>query len=211
MCIPIAVKKLWGERPNSIYAAGYAGGIAHFDGVSWQALSSGTTLPIQDVWGGVNPRTGETEILAVASDPFTAPDRKILSVRGITVTALSDNGISTALGGVWFSSGSSYYVTGGSAFRKSNPGEATWTDALRSQGINVQYLDAIRGTAPNDVFAAGANGDVLHFNGGSWRNYRPQTGLTYGEYHAIAVNGDLVVAVGEDVGLGVVAIGRRTR
>ncbi|MEW6511217.1 MAG: hypothetical protein AB1428_09690 [Bacteroidota bacterium] len=210
----IGWNRMWGSG-NTLYVGGEGGSIAYSSdhGVTWQKLSSGTTLPMRDIWGGLNPQTGEREVLAVSCDPFTSADRRILSITGTTVTAISDNGISTALGGVWFSPGSAYFVTGGRIYRKSRVEEGAWSDALQNQGISIQYMDAVRGTAPNDVFAAGANGDLLHYNGSTWKNFRDQTGLTngVGEYFALAVKGDLVIAVGEDLGRGVVAIGRRVR
>jgi hypothetical protein len=59
------------------------------------------------------------------------------------------------------------------------------------------------------IFAAGANGDLLHFNGKNWRNFRDQTSLSSGEHYSVAVKGNLVIALGEDLSRGVVAVGRR--
>jgi hypothetical protein len=189
---------------------GEGGSIAHYDGVSWQSASSGTTLTIQDIWGSVNSATGQTEILAVASEPYTSYDRKILKIAGTTVTALSDSGITRALSGVWFVPSCGYFVSGGGIWTKTSLGEVQWLDALQGSGLTIQYLDAVRGNGLNDVFAAGANGDILHYNGRTWRNFRDQTGLGYGEYYSIALKGNLVMAARENLGRGVVAVGRRT-
>jgi hypothetical protein len=76
--------------------------------------------------------------------------------------------------------------------------------------IITSYLtNAIRGTAANDVFVVGALGELLHFNGSTWMSYRDQTGVTTGQYYAVAVKGDLVVAVGYESSRAIAAIGRR--
>jgi hypothetical protein len=209
MCIPVSVNKLWGENPSTIYAGGYGGGIACYNGATWQKLESQTTLSIQDIWGGANPKTGQTEVLAVASDPYTSYDRKILTIAGTTVSALSDNGINRALSGIWFAPAYGYFVSGGGIWGKSSLGDVQWLNALQGTGLTVQYLDAVRGNGVNDIFATGANGDLLHFNGSTWRNFRDQTSLSSGEYYSVAVKGNLVIAVGEDLSRGVVAVGRR--
>jgi hypothetical protein len=211
-CLPVSFVALtmWGASTTSVYVAGNGGNILYYNGSTWQKVESGTTPAIQDIWGGVNAKIGETEILAVASEPYTSTDRKILRITGTTVSELSDAGIDWALGGVWFTPGSGYFVSGGGGiWEKSSLSDAQWLRALEGSGLTVQYLDAIRGNGMNDVVAAGANGDLLHFNGRTWRNFRDQTGLSYGEYYSIAIKGDLVIAVGEDLTRGVVAVGRR--
>jgi hypothetical protein len=209
---PSIARKMWGTSSDDLYIVGNAGNLVHFDGGRWSKLETGTTLTIQDIWGAKDPTTGTLEIIAVASEPFYASrGRRILRVSGTTITTLSDSGITQTLTGVWFSASRGYYISGGGIFDKHTLNDTEWLNALQGSGITVQYLDAIRGNAVNDVFAVGANGDVLHFNGSSWRNFRDQTALTYGEFHAIAVRGDLVCAVGEDLSRAVIAIGRRQR
>ncbi|NOX36540.1 MAG: glucosyl transferase, partial [Calditrichaeota bacterium] len=62
------VEKLWGTSENNIYGVGNNGLIAHYDGVSWRRVESGTDLPIQDIWGDIDAETGEAVILCIASD-----------------------------------------------------------------------------------------------------------------------------------------------
>jgi hypothetical protein len=186
--------------------------MGYFNGTQWQKLATGTTLAIQDIWGSKDPTTGTLEIIAVASEPFCASrGRRILRASGTTITTLSDSGITQTLTGVWFSASRGYYISGGGIFDKHSLNDTQWLNPLQGSGITVQYLSAIRGNAVNDFFAVGSNGDVLHFNGSSWRNFRDQTALSYGDYYAVAVRGDLVCAVGEDLSRAVIAIGRRQR
>jgi hypothetical protein len=211
-CLPLSFVPLtmWGTSTRSVYLAGNGGNILYYNGSTWQKVESGITLSIQDIWGGVNPKIGETEILAVASDPYTSYDRKILKITATTVTQLSDAGIDRALSGVWFMPGSGYFASGGGGlWEKNSLSDAQWQRPLEGSGLTVQYLDAVRGNGMNDIVATGANGDLMHFNGKTWRNFRDQTGLSYGEYYSIAIKGDVAMAVGEDLGRGVVAVGKR--
>ncbi|RCK75796.1 MAG: hypothetical protein IGBAC_1071 [Ignavibacteriae bacterium] len=45
------VNKLWGSSTSNIYAVGYGGAIAHFDGVRWRRIESGTDVDLTDIWG----------------------------------------------------------------------------------------------------------------------------------------------------------------
>ncbi|MCI0551130.1 MAG: glucosyl transferase, partial [Anaerolineae bacterium] len=55
----------------------------------------------------------------------------------------------------------------------------------------------------------GAFGDVLHYNSKSWRSYRETTALAQGAYFSVAVKGDRVFAVGENLDRAVVLRGKR--
>jgi hypothetical protein len=55
----------------------------------------------------------------------------------------------------------------------------------------------------------GAFGDVLHYNGKSWRSYREHTMLAAGSYKSVAVKGNCVFAVGENADKAVVLRGKR--
>jgi hypothetical protein len=65
MCTPVSINKLWGESPNSVYAVGNGGGIAHYANGTWQRVESGTGQYIQDVWGIVEPSGSKTLFCAV--------------------------------------------------------------------------------------------------------------------------------------------------
>jgi len=206
-CTPVSINKLWGENPSSIWAVGNSGQIAHYDGVEWRRIESGTELNMYDIFGAQNPRTNVTEILAVASRVFVSYEREILRVEGTTVTILSDSGIHWPLSGVWFVPDRSYFVVGSGIYQKRSLGEARWRNGPLD--ITTYYTNAVRGTALNDVIIAGAYGECLHFNGTTWKSFRSQTGLVNGQYYAVAAKRTLVIAVGYESPRAVVVIGRR--
>ena len=67
-----SINKTWGTSSNDFYVVGSEGLIVHYDGSRWQKLESpagagGTELPIQDIWGVVDPKSGEKLILCAVS------------------------------------------------------------------------------------------------------------------------------------------------
>ncbi|MEJ2636543.1 MAG: hypothetical protein P8184_14775, partial [Calditrichia bacterium] len=80
------INKIWGSSPTDIYFVGTNGNITHYNGSFWQKLYSGTALNIYDIWGDVNPLTGKTEILAVASSwPGSVGEVQVLSIHDYRV------------------------------------------------------------------------------------------------------------------------------
>jgi hypothetical protein len=60
----------------------------------------------------------------------------------------------------------------------------------------------------NDVFICGDFGEMLHYNGVSWKSYISQTGID-GAYLGLAVSGNTVIAVGEEPPQAIILMGRR--
>lgn len=198
--------KMWGNS-SELYAVGTAGFIAHFNGSTWQKLESGTTLDIQDIWGALNPKTNQEEIIAAAGNPDVSFDHKILSISDTVVKSMPDSGIFPhALTTIWFSPGRKYWLGGGGVWDKDISLDwGLWHELYPTP----YYTNRIRGNDINDVFICGAYGDLLHFNGQSWRSYHDQTKISDGGFNSIAITGSLVLSVGEDNPRAVVAIGRR--
>ena len=203
--------KMWGNSNGLIYVVGNSGTIAYSSnrGLTWQALLSGTNLPIQDIWGATNPATGQPEILAVASNTIAVPSgKKLLRVAGTTVSTVSDSGLSFALSGVWFLPNVVYFVVGGGIFSSVSASPSTiWTGEPST--ITAYYTEDARGNGPNDIFIVGDYGEILHYNGASWKSFHAETMLTNGRYRRVAVEGNLVIAVGDEGNQAAVAVGRR--
>jgi hypothetical protein len=87
-----SIDKIWGISSNDLYVVGSGGLIAHYDGSSWQKLNSGTTLPIQDIWGAKNIKTGKYEIIAIASEKFQNNGKRVLKIENDQVVTLQDEG-----------------------------------------------------------------------------------------------------------------------
>jgi hypothetical protein len=82
-------------------------------------------------------------------------------------------GATGAIRGIWASSGTDVYAVGNiaagaNAFHSSNHG-ATWTPQLaKDPAAAAADLNAVAGTASNDVYLVGDNATILHGSGTSW-------------------------------------------
>ncbi|MCU7503248.1 MAG: glucosyl transferase [Ignavibacteria bacterium] len=200
-----SVNRLWGKSSSDLYGIGWGGMITHFDGHSWKKLETGTNLDITDIYGAMDERTGEMQILATATTNYP-PGRAILSIKGNTVTHISYEPIIWDLYAVWFIPNRHYYVTGGGIYDKVSLIDKFWKDD--SMKYTHYSIERIKANAINDVFLAGAYGEVLHFNGVNWKSFISETYLD-GAYNNLDVKGN-TIAISGGVGLrGVVLIGKR--
>jgi hypothetical protein len=159
-----SVNDLWGSSSNNIYGVGFYGMITHYDGNLWTKVQSGTSLPINDIWGAQNLQTGQLEILGVASDDI---NKKLLRIQGTTVTTVADGGLSASLNGVWFIPSIKYYVVGAGIAYKNTLDNSTWSSY--PSGIVTSYASGgVRGNDTSDVFVAGSFFELVHHNGSSW-------------------------------------------
>jgi hypothetical protein len=209
---PVAINKMWGSSPNNVFIVGNEGSIAHYNGSSWQKIESGTTVDIQDIWGAMNPQSGEWEIMAVASFGIGVPQAKqLLRIDGTTVSTVQDSGLPLALETIWFVPGEEYFVGGGgggAGIYHTNDITQGWKADTRQA---VFYMFSIRGLGLNDMLMAGGHGYLSHYNGSTSRLY---TGAElqgfFGNYYSVAAHPKFVVAVGGYEGRkGVVAVGKR--
>jgi hypothetical protein len=196
----LSLSKGWGSNTNNMYFVGRSGSIAHYNGVGWQKIESGTDVDIQDIWGITNS-TSEPLILCAASNVLEPGEHKILSINTNnqieSIGWVSDRRIHST----WFIGNSKLYACGAGVF-------------IRSDGINwveqtelpLTFTRRIRGTANNDVFVAGDFGFVAHYNGRSWKDY-PEVSVAL--FYSMDYKGNILVAVGERDGKGVVLMMRR--
>jgi hypothetical protein len=203
------VNKMWGTSDANLYIVGDGGSIAHYNGTSWTKIESGTSLDFQDIFGIINPQTNQTEILAVASQLDINQGNKIVSIQGTTVVPINSSGLSWSIVGVWFLPGKQYYIVGDGVGQKhslqdSNP----WT--VHPTGtLAANYSESIRGNNINDVIIVGDFGDIVHYNGSTWKSYLSETHLPNGGFGHVAIKGNLVIAVGVNGGKAAITMGRR--
>ena len=165
-----SINKIWGTSSNDLYVVGNGGNIAHYSGPSggWQKIESGTDLNIYDIWGDVNPQTGEYEILCVASNIFFNEGNRLLKILNNSVTEVTNDGLPWSLFTLWFKPGRTYYVGGDGMYNVKRLGES-WTKDL---SLPTYYKSSIRGQALNDIVLCGVYGLLMHNNGVEWKNYQ---------------------------------------
>jgi hypothetical protein len=203
---PSHVNKMWGTSSNDLYLVGNSGLIAHRDASgSWTKIESGTTLPINDIYGAYNPVSKQWEVLAVASDDV---NKKLLRIQGTSVSALPDDSLSNSLYGVWFVPCEKYYVVGAGIGFKNSLDHFPWY--VYPSGVVTSYMsNGVRGNNVNDIFVTGSFFEIVHYNGSSWHNYKDVIPFADGGVGRVAVKGNLMVTVGLSGQNAVAIVGKR--
>jgi len=198
----ITISKGWGTNSNSMYFVGRSGNVVSYTNGVWQKIESGTTLDITDIWGSDNP----SQILAVANDLGANFLTSIIEITGNNAKLISTYPINYPMSSVWFIPNQHYYAGGNGLYEKHLLTDSLWNN---KNDISKYYTTSIRGNSLNDVFTSGSYGEILHWNGVRWKSFMNETALSSGAYGAIAVKGNLVVAVGLDSGKAVILVGKR--
>jgi len=199
-----SLNSIWGISSQDLYVVGYGGTIVHYDGQSWTKLESGTELDIQDIWGASNALTGETEILAVASNRTRNEGRELLQIKDDHVYKLKSTGLSWSLRSVWFYPHKHYIICGDGIYVR--PDLAG--DWQRDETFPSLYKDAVRGVHINNIIVAGSFGLLSHFNGNTWRHYT-RGDIIDAEYNAVDISEETIVAVGSYGTLAIITLGSR--
>ncbi len=204
----IGINKMWGISNGEFYVVGNHGTIAYSQdyGSSWQQLESGTDLPIQDIRGVVDWKTGKVNILAVACNLFSNDGNAVLQISENSVSQISTTNLPANISSLWSWKGREWYICGSGLYR-TRTFDMPWKQV---SGLPSVFQQKVRGNGPNDIFIVGHFGLVLHWNGSTWRRY---SGMT-GRYNGLAIQDDLVVATGTEMsgilaGSGIILIGRR--
>jgi hypothetical protein len=117
-------------------------------------------------------------------------------IEGNTAKEVSSKPIKWELSGIWFTPNRHYYVVGDGIYEKTSLADSSWKN--EPLDITRYSTTRIRGNNINDVFCVGAFGEILHFNGLKWKSFMAQTDWFDGAYGSLAVNDDIVVAVGAE-------------
>ncbi|MEJ2050929.1 MAG: hypothetical protein P8Y60_14025 [Calditrichota bacterium] len=135
--------------------------------------------------------------------------RQLLQISDGSVTQLSDVGLPWSLSGVWLNSFNAIAV-GDGIFSKTIPEIIRATPwQAHHQGLTPFYSHAVRGNAVNNIFIAGAYGEILHYNGLRWKSLRSETIWTGGSYLRVDVKNNVGCAVGFKSGNGLILLGRQ--
>ena len=191
------INSMWGESSNNFYVVGNGGNIAHYNGSSWSKIVSGTNLDIQDIYGSLNPKTNNYEIIAIASNNFQNNGLEVLSIKNSTSTKLSTANLSSDISGIWFMPKRKYFITGGGIFKKNDIYDSKSWYKYPSNSFYTYYTNSIDGTDYNHIVTSGSYGEILHFNGSTWYNYRSMLNVSSMDIIRIRTHGNnLMVGIG---------------
>ncbi len=166
---------LWGAAPNDVFAVGPKGTILHFDGRAWSPMATGTTEDLYGIWG-----TASNHVVAVGGTPMPMPGKGlVLRFDGRTWSRMEIPD-SPFLAGVWGASRDHAVAVGVNLAILRFDGKA-WApmaaDAPLAPG-KPNFLTRTWGSGPDDIYAAGFDGVVLHYvRPGRPRSVRPRHAL----------------------------------
>jgi hypothetical protein len=203
----LSLSKVWGSNSNNLFFVGRNGSIAHYSNGAWQKIESGTSLNINDIYGAQNNKTNELEIVAVSSNILSGLNREVIQISSSQAKIIGKDGIKGTLSSIWFKPGIKYYAVGDGIYEKNKLSSSLWRN--NPFDITTYYTYKIRGIDLNNITAVGGVGEILHFNGKTWKSYRNDAGLISGNYYSVAIKENLIVAVGYDSPRAAITIGRR--
>ena len=208
------INKIWGTSSNDLYIVGNSGNIAHYGGpsVGWKKIESGTTTSLTDIYGD-----GENVFICGYEDfkPTVLLKYENNSIKKIieeTEFNYNPNYISGWVKGIWVKRNKLFSLTFYDLYKSNvntkGEGSALWKGDINSWGSN-----AVRGNDVNDIFTAGYDGLVWHYNGLGWRRYEILADPT-NLFFKISTKENIVVFAGEKYlnGIdryGIITFGRR--
>jgi hypothetical protein len=196
----LSFTKCWGQNSSDMYFVGLLGSLAHFSNGTWQRVESGISTDIIDVWGDINPLTGNGEVYCAYTDFFKYSEKGILKIIDTYVAEMIPWENEGGIASVWTQNGFPLYTAGDGVYALKR---GYWEESDIGRGV---FTTAIRGNGLNDIFVSGHFGTIAHYNGIDWHVY-PE--VYNALYTSIAVNNNIVVAVGTRDGKGVITVGRR--
>ncbi len=174
-------KTIWGSSLDDVYFVGNNGSIAHYDGIGFVRMESGTEIDLQSVIG-----TPQEDFWATG---YQLSESVILSYNGsiwhteyernntIPNTTLPTDQLLLSISGIWTNSREdSLWVIGSwGIFRssKASPRYARLVVPRRWDLPNYTFgfPNEIQGVMENQIFVVGKKGTVYHYNGNTWHNY----------------------------------------
>ena len=203
-----SIEKLWETGNGNLYGVGNTGTILFYNGTIWSSVTSGTTLPLTDIYGkddnevyavGINVSEATGVVLKGNSNGFSVMiNSEIMNENELF------NKLFGSLDAIWLDENNTLYTAGNLMFQHKNN---KW-DYVRSLPENYiggnpgtyyrGFISSIRGNTSNDYVIAGDRNTLKHFNGISWQ----QIGLPYNPQSQISLiakqKGNTVVAVGSN-------------
>jgi hypothetical protein len=204
-----SISKIWGTLTEDLYVVGNNGNIAHYLNGIWSSMESGTDVNLRDIWGSPdrsiiwaagfedsygtvflrNTGNGFEKVLEITNPNIPHPPDQITHVFRSLWTDSADTIYLGAVGRVY-------------AAPKNTTGyarENIWWDYVNKTEL-PPATNIIRGTASNDIFVGGYLQFVRHWNGASWKGYPEIEGD--GTWRSMAVNHNVIIAVGENFSAG---------
>jgi hypothetical protein len=201
----LELNNVFGSAVDDVWAVGQDGVILHYDGTSWSRSPSGATAGLRDVWGASASEawavgTGGLILRYTPADGWVKADSPIsVNINAIHGTAADNifaaaeagtllyydgttwtaekarpNGISSnlPLRDLWTAPTGECFVAVDGTFMLRRSATGTWSQDDTRQ-INSLYC--VWGVNATDAYAAGLNGQIVHYDGSSWQRQSSQS------------------------------------
>ena len=186
---------VWARAADDVYAGGDSGTVLHYDGDAWRRLQLGETEDVRAIWGDdttvylgigrrvvtLDPSLDGVTLVDTASSRINTID----GTPGGAIYAGANNGGVLSFGNQpWtaivvgsstlaISAGSAGFLSVGGHGVIARGTSANWR--LLSGRLLPSHVYAVWGQPPNQLFAVGDTGKVLHHDGEGW-NELPSVG-----------------------------------
>jgi hypothetical protein len=195
------INALWGVSSTDFYVVGNNGNIAHYDGSSWEKIESGTDVNLVDIWG-----TEEGEQILVCGNEDFKPT-VLIELKNNKAKLLYNSRdnlynhdfqkVSGHIRSIWIDHKDLVYIlTSYDLYRIYNENLQKPTAIWKNRNKQIATL-RVRGTYKNNIFTAGYEGLLYHFNGISWQTFT-ELYKRYKTYYSLSVGENIIVAVGRD-------------
>lgn len=180
---------VWGMSPSNVFAVGSRGMVLHYDGVEWNAMTSGTSGYLEAVWGS---SSSDVWAVGVRAQEWRSTIAHYDGAEWTGVTSEND----APLRGVWGTSPDDIYAVGsrGTILHQDGTG---WSEMTSGTDMD---LNGVWGTSSGDVFAVGDLGTILHYDGSGWLGMNSGTtwqltsvwGTSSADVYAVGMGGTIL-------------------
>ncbi|MGB9730145.1 MAG: hypothetical protein ACPL1B_09820, partial [Thermoprotei archaeon] len=190
------IEKLWGTSSSNLYAVGYNGNIAHWDGKRWSKIESGVDVNLIDIHG----QTTDGKIFICGYNIVNIYKATLLEMKDkeVKVKWYKTNlfNYDPPYGGTVhniYTFGDYLFTVGSRGFFKENVRLGTYPKKVEDYALDWVY--AMRGNDINDIYTFSDQNEIYHFNGINLRKIYGNNLILHAFYGG-AVKGDVVVGVG---------------
>jgi hypothetical protein len=164
---PPLLHSVFAIAADNVFAVGASGTIFHRNSTTWSVQPSGTGLNLLSVWAS---SASDVWVGAEAPEAGTLPPQTLLHFDGTAWSLVTAPGTPvTDINAVWGSSSTDVWFVGSTV-------ATHWDGAAFKQFNLTGTLLAVSGTGPNDVWLAGENFQLRHFDGSALSTFLPSPG-----------------------------------
>jgi len=195
-----SIRKIWGRSPDDYYLAGTSGMILHHKDGIWETMDSGTDIDIRDIDG-----YGDHVFAIAFSEVWPSAVLEYYNGRWRTLFSSTtyfgdlkenDYGRTTAI-----------KVFEDKAYIVSKAGLIIYnyktkkTNLIPADEALMTGHDYIRISGKeNDLVLIGKVGQIIHYNGSTWRMFDAAAGISGLRVSSGYINGDIIATCGEGYG-----------